>query len=158
MRIYFGRMSGRKRSSSTHPPLSPWYSEGLRFECQPDCGACCTDHEDCTVVYLLPGDAERLANHLNCSDDEFGRRHTEIDDGDLVLKMRGPDCPFLEGLRCTVYPARPVQCRTFPFWRENLTSRARWQRLARFCPGIDVGERHGLETIRHNLAARNIDG
>jgi Fe-S-cluster containining protein len=135
-----------------------WYSAGLRFQCQPDCGACCTDHDDCTVVYLSGGDAQHLARHLGCSDEEFRSRYSELDDGDPVLKMDGPDCPFLDGPRCTVYPARPVQCRTFPFWRENLASRARWKRLGCFCPGIDVGERHDSESIREHLAARESDG
>ena len=68
--------------------------------------------------------------------------------------IRGPDCPFLRGGRCLVYTVRPVQCRTFPFWRENLRSLEHWERLREFCPGIDEGERHDLETIERAVAAR----
>ena len=70
-----------------------------------------------------------------------------IDDGSRVLRMDQPDCPFLEGSRCGIYPVRPVQCRTFPFWSENLSNRRSWTRLRRFCPGIDKGEKHPLLRI-----------
>ena len=42
----------------------PWYSEGLCFECRPDCGACCTNHEDYAYVYLEGDDVDRLVAHL----------------------------------------------------------------------------------------------
>ena len=25
--------------------MAEWFADGLRFECQPDCGACCIDQE-----------------------------------------------------------------------------------------------------------------
>jgi len=132
----------------------PWYAAGLRFECQPECGACCTDHEDYAYVYLEGDDLQRLAEFLDMTPDVFRERHTTLDDGYTVLKMDRPECPFLEGTACSVYPARPTQCRTFPFWDENLGSRARWQRLCRFCPGIDKGRLHTLLEIGDELDAR----
>lgn len=131
-----------------------WYAGGLSFRCQSDCGACCTDHEDYAYVYLRNEDLASLARHLGITPEEFRRSHTEPGGDDLLLRMNGPDCPFLEGSRCAVYEARPVQCRTFPFWSENLATRKAWTRLSRFCPGIGIGERHGLLTIHAHLEAR----
>jgi Fe-S-cluster containining protein len=129
----------------------------LRFTCEPECGACCTQHEDYAYVYLVGDDVERLARHLGISQVEFRERYTILDDGNLALKIDRPECPFLEGWRCGVYEARPRQCRTFPFWPETLRSRSSWERLRGFCPGISRGERHSLEVIQRHLAEHEAD-
>ena len=60
----------------------------------------------------------------------------------LVDDPRG-DCPLLgtDG-RCRVYAQRPVQCRTWPWWDENLASPDRWEDAATRCPGMNKGELH----------------
>ncbi len=147
----------RTGTGNTGTASKPWYAAGLRFTCVPECGRCCTSHEDYAYVYLDDDDLPRLAAHLELDDKTFRQRYTAIDDGDVVLKMDEPDCPFLEGSRCGVYEARPTQCRTFPFWAETLKSRAGWRRNRRFCPGIDEGELQPLRVIQEHLAARNSD-
>jgi Fe-S-cluster containining protein len=52
-----------------------------------------------------------------------------------------------------VYPVRPTQCRTFPFWREHVRSRAAWDRLADECPGCNQGRRFTPEEIDARAAA-----
>jgi Fe-S-cluster containining protein len=132
-----------------------WYAEGLHFECKPDCANCCVNHGNYACVYLDDGEVRRLARHLGLSLPEFKKRYTEKEDGDLILRMDRPECPFLEKRRCSVYPARPTQCRTFPFWRSNLASRSAWTRTHCFCPGIDEGRLHPQRVIDEQLADAN---
>jgi len=133
---------------------APWYATGLRFECQTDCGACCSNHGDYEFVYLSDTEVREIASHLELEDDLFLERYTVGENGWVVLRMDQPDCPFLDGKRCRVYPVRPAQCRTFPFWKENLRSRQSWERLSQFCPGIDRGPSHDLLRIRAELERR----
>jgi Fe-S-cluster containining protein len=55
--------------------------------------------------------------------------------------MDEPACAFLdENNRCKIYPVRPKQCATWPFWTENL-ERAAWEGPVKdCCPGIGKGE------------------
>ena len=138
---------------SNHAP-TPWYADGLRFECQADCGACCSNHGDYEFVYLDDVEVVEIAKHLELQTDLFLERYTVNEAGWVVLRMDEPDCPFLEGNRCRVYPVRPEQCKTFPFWKENLRSRRSWERLSEFCPGVDRGNSHDLLQIRSELDRR----
>ena len=150
-------MAERRRARATTADPAGWYSEGLRFSCQPGCGACCTNHGDYAYIYLEGGDLERIAAFSGLTPAKFKRRFTTTDDGHRILRMDDQDCPFLAGSRCTIYAVRPTQCRTFPFWKENLDTPESWERLRRFCPGIDRGRRHSLLTIGRRLAARGIE-
>ena len=148
--VYLVVVATESKNKKGQEPV--WYTKGLRFECQPDCANCCVNHGDYAYVYLEKTDARRLARHLRLKMAEFKERYTEAEDEYLILRMDQPACPFLEGRRCTVYPARPTQCRTFPFWESNLSSRSAWKRLRVFCPDIDQGELHPLRVIESHLA------
>ena len=59
------------------------------------------------------------------------------------------DCVFLdtETRGCTVYEARPRQCKTWPFWDSNLRNEETWQQTCEECPGSGKGKLHQLESI-----------
>jgi Fe-S-cluster containining protein len=128
-------------------PENPWYARGLRFECQ-RCGGCCTSRGDHAYVYLLPSEARAIAAFLRMSDAEFAAEHVLEEDGWLRLRTTEPRCPFLgEDRRCRIYPVRPVQCRTWPFWRENLVERVWREDLPTLCPGVGRGLLHDAAEI-----------
>ena len=154
----------------------PWYAGGLKFTCS-QCGNCCTGGPG--YVWISKQEIVRLANHLKLTPEETVERYCRKIGGKFSLKeKRGPggayDCIFLEevevapGARgrelakgeqvpmkrrtCSIYSVRPLQCRTWPFWRENLTTRKAWDHAARRCHGINHGQRHftgeQIEAIR----------
>jgi Fe-S-cluster containining protein len=131
-----------------------WYAEGLQFTCVKDCTHCCVTHGDHAYVYLEQDDIRRLADHLGLLSWEFLERYTFREDGYVMLRMDEPECLFLGENGCTVYEARPVQCRTFPFWKENLKSRTLWKKAAEFCPGIGQGPTHSRERIQIQIRSR----
>jgi len=92
-------------------------------------------------VYVNQAEREELATFLNLSLEQFETQHTEINkDGDFVLQFDGNRCRFLKNNQCEVHAVKPTQCRTWPFWEENLTSKETWVReVAEFCPGEGKG-------------------
>lgn len=133
---------------------APWYAPGLRFACT-RCGECCTSRGEHAYVYVTTREVEALAAHLGLAPDEVRARFCEDDGGWTVLRMDEPECPFLgEDRRCRVYPVRPVQCRTWPFWEDNLKDERRWSLARRTCPGIGRGPLHPAERIAA-VARRN---
>lgn len=67
------------------------------------------------------------------------------------------DCIFWEEGHCTVYKARPLQCRNYPFWHQNLISRSIWDGIGKDCPGINNGKKHSYKEITRKLRKRKIE-
>ena len=131
-------MSGRENAK--------WFEEGIAFECQ-RCGKCCVTHGGYAYVYLSSADIRAMASHLGLSESAFLEGYCARLAGQIVLRFDSPDCPMLEDGRCIVYSVRPVQCRTWPFWPENL-SRDAWERkIVPFCGGVGKGKRIAKGTI-----------
>lgn len=91
------------------------------FQCR-RCNACCYQPG---FVYLKEGDAERLAAHFGIDVYQFtGMQCLLLERKHLVLRKH-PDerCIFLGDNGCTVYDARPAQCRDFPLgWKTEKSS------------------------------------
>lgn len=81
---------------------------------------------------------EAMAASLQISPDLFKRKYTRIRNKRFCLaEKKNSDCIFLEGKKCTIYEARPKQCRTYPWWPENLHSEESWKSAAKSCEGIN---------------------
>ena len=120
--------------------MEPWWKDGLRFSCT-QCGKCCHAREDVSHVYVNRREREALALHLGISAEDFDARYTRRDaEGHVELRFEEGRCVFLEDNTCQVHEAKPVQCRTFPFWEELVASERAWQeQVENFCPGAGQG-------------------
>ena len=117
---------------------APWYAEGLRFECS-QCGNCCTGSPG--YVWVTTDDMERIADFLKMNFDDFTRKFVRrVGMRFSLLEKFNYDCTFLKRENgksmCMIYSVRPMQCRTWPFWDDNLKSPAHWERASYTCPGM----------------------
>lgn len=81
--------------------------------------------------------------------------HTRLVGGRRSLQeFANGDCTFFDPQtrRCTVYAARPRQCRTWPFWPSHLVSHEEWQRVQSVCPGTRTGPLIPLAEIERQAA------
>ena len=66
-----------------------------------------------------------------------------------LLERNDLSCEFLdEDGRCRIYPVRPLQCRTYPFWPYLFSDRALLEAEKANCPGIGEGRLYSESEIR----------
>ncbi|KAF0688815.1 Aste57867_19637 [Aphanomyces stellatus] len=135
---------------------TPWFKSGLSFKCT-KCGNCCSGTKG--TVRFLETEVDAMvaavqAESVSAFLDKYARRQGRGAKTFYQLKQKrtadGFDCVFLDrkSLKgkavCSLYDARPLQCRTWPFWPENVESRQTWEALKHGtkgggCPGINKG-------------------
>lgn len=132
----------------------PWYQEGLRFECT-GCGGCCTGFPG--YVWVTDEEIMLMAERMQMSFKDFSMKYTRFVDGRVSLRENAVsyDCVFLEDKkRCGLYDLRPKQCKTFPFWPQNIETPEAWNEIALHCEGIGPDRPIvNLETIQKNANA-----
>lgn len=115
-------------------------SKGIRFECQPNCGACCRK----------PGKVGLRAGELETVEDKAAEIGIALEIepspyNSSVHYINAPDgCPLLdvETAQCLLGDDRPFQCRTFPFWPTILRDQEYFEQTKELCPGIGQGKRY----------------
>jgi Fe-S-cluster containining protein len=124
--------------------------ESFRFACVRGCTNCC---QQTGYVYLTPEDLRRAAEYVGMSAAEFEKKYVYRTKTLLRLrKPRGSQCHFLKQEGCAIHPAKPTQCRAFPFWPELVAKREAWTEAASYCPGIGSGTLVTIEAA-HRVAA-----
>jgi len=135
--------------------MKPLYERrSLCFSCT-GCGDCCSTGDD-YYVYLTAEEAERIRNYLKLSKGWFRRRYLErLDNGERVAASAADGrCIFLDSSKqCKVYAVRPLQCSTYPFWPELVSTSKAWQAEAARCEGINCGKAVPVERIRRSVNA-----
>lgn len=128
-------------------PAGPWYRDGLAFTCT-RCGNCCTGAPG--YVWVNDDELSELAALVGLDVQTFSRKYVrQVGARRSLIEKRNGDCVFWDKVQgCTVYEARPVQCRTWPFWRQNLETPDDWNETCRVCPGSGHGTLVPLEAIQ----------
>jgi hypothetical protein len=151
------------RSETRRTISPPWYAAGIHFTCT-QCGNCCSGPSG--YVWFNEDELQAMADHLQVSREEFLQRYACRFEGqwslDEVKTRQGYDCIFLERdeqgrAMCRVYPVRPTQCRTWPFWPENMRSPRAYRAAAKRCPGVAAGLEGKGERFTEQMIQVRID-
>ncbi len=123
---------------------NPWFKDGLRFECN-KCNICCGGEPG--VIWVNAEDIIKIADFLKMPVDKFSEKYLrKMGIRYSLLELANGDCIMLEN-GCKIYPVRPYQCISFPFWLQNVETEDEWKGLKDKCPGIDKGRLYSLKEI-----------
>ncbi|MFA5238866.1 MAG: YkgJ family cysteine cluster protein [Phycisphaerae bacterium] len=130
---------------------TPWYIGGLHFECQ-QCGGCCSGPGE-GFIWITSPEIKLVADFLKIDPEQLRKRYLKRVGlrTTIIEQPVTKDCIFLQKIagekRCVIYPVRPNQCRTWPFWPDNLASPDCWNQTAQKCGGINRGRFFSFEEI-----------
>jgi uncharacterized protein len=122
-----------------------FYKDGLKFSCQGS-GKCCRSDKKEGYLYLTLDDRRQMAKELSLTTSQFTRQYTAIYRGQRHLKQLRLQCMFLEKKKCKIYKSRPLQCRSWPFWSENMNEKT-WEKAKKLCAGMGKGKHYSAEEI-----------
>ena len=128
-----------------------WYVAGLHFECT-GCGACCSGPGE-GYIWVTRPELELIAKHLKITPGKLRQKYLRRVGlrTSIIEHSTTKDCIFLQTVGdkklCAIYEVRPSQCRSWPFWPENLSSPNSWNNAAARCPGINRGRNYSAEKI-----------
>lgn len=105
-------------------------------------------------VYVNEDEERALAAHLGLSLRALRSRYTAIDEyGWTELRFTAEHCVFfdLETKLCRVHEARPIQCRTFPFWAPLVVGEAWTEEARALCEGVGRGPAHPWGRVKRSM-------
>ena len=119
------------------------YPENIRFECQ-RCAKCCGDTpERERNILMLEMEVEQISEITNLKPEDFSTPSPDIEPYRYAMKKKGGKCVFLDGTDCQIYPHRPLLCRFYPFWLEQLGAESFEFKVSKECSGVGLGK--GIE-------------
>ena len=130
---------------------SSWYIAGLHFDCQ-QCGNCCSGPDE-GYIWITKPEIKFIADFLKEPVEQVQRKYLRRVGlrRTIVEQAATRDCIFARKFdgrkKCAIYPVRPNQCRTWPFWSDNLKSENTWNEAAEKCSGINRGRLYSFEEI-----------
>jgi len=127
-----------------------YHSTPLRFKCT-QCSQCCYGGKH-AYVRASQHEINNIIDYMNIKRELFQEKYLiKLVDHGYGIRMntnkvgnifgKPGHCMLLnENGKCSVYPVRPTQCRTYPFWPEILISKEKWNKELARCEGINQGD------------------
>src|SRR5262249_16247914 len=110
------------------------------------CGKCCqgpgyvwVNDEELAAIAAFRGEVIEEVPDLYSREHRRGRYLRDNAQGDCIFYDREKGC--------VIYPVRPSQSRTWPFWHSNVASPEAWQATCEVCPGSGQGDLIPVEEI-----------
>ncbi|HPH03330.1 MAG TPA: YkgJ family cysteine cluster protein [Spirochaetota bacterium] len=118
---------------------------GMAFGCK-RCGQCCSWPG---MVFFTREERSAAAQHLGMSERAFSSAYHLGQTGENEWVVHAPrGCPLLgQNKECAIYPVRPLQCASYPFWRSKLGTPAARRAYLRECPGAGRGRWLKWDTV-----------
>ena len=107
-------------------------------------------------MWVSEDELQQIAEFRQQSIGEIRLFHTRLFGARTSLtEFANGDCTFFDPAtrRCTIYSVRPIQCRTWPFWRSNLRSPESWEQVKQTCPGAGSGQFFSAQEIEAQAGA-----
>jgi Fe-S-cluster containining protein len=86
---------------------------------------------------MLEGEVKRIAGAAELRPEEFSLP-TGKEPYRYTMRKKEGKCIFLNGIDCQIYPHRPLLCRFYPFWLEELDGDYEFK-VSGECPGVGIG-------------------
>ncbi len=127
-----------------------YHTTPIRFKCT-QCSQCCYGGKY-AYVRANKQEIEKIVAYMNIDTENFEQNYlTKLVDHGYGIRMKDYLKDKVKGIKghcvllnsdgkCSVYPVRPTQCRTYPFWPEILISEDKWNNEVKRCEGINQGE------------------
>jgi hypothetical protein len=115
--------------------LATLNKNSFSFDCT-KCGKCCYGPGN---VYFSQKDCINIKKYLKLNEDQWNQLAQRIfhkNQNGIYIHKTYNKCYFLDDKnRCRIYPIRPLQCRTFPFWPSYFSKLKELENLIHSCPG-----------------------
>ena len=147
---------GRSLPSSRLPALISSDREGVRYPAHLRwtcirCGNSCRDIQGRRrKILLTANDTERIVSATNRKPREFSVALRGRFPYHRRMRKLGGTCVFLQGSKCSVYEARPLICRFYPFFLDRAEHGELEMGFDPLCSGIGKGKVRG-ELFFHAL-------
>jgi len=120
------------------------YPKNVRWRCI-RCARCCGDVDSRQRrIALLDSEVIELCEYSGLQRESFTDNLAGNEPYTVTMRKIRGKCIFLKGNSCSVYEARPLVCRFYPFWLTREGSKYVFK-ITEECPGIGHGARLGLE-------------